>query len=571
MSNMPNMSGVSYTAPLATGRRIVALWFPYWAGETTQIAYDKTKSFALIERSKNAQRLVGLTPLAAQQGLSLGLSLADARALLPDLQTAMAEPMEAAARLQKCAYWLQRYTPWVGHDPPNESPHAENTDYGLLLDVSGCAHLFGGERALLADMQARFLNRGITAHAAMAGTVGAAWGLVRFGSTAKTTPQARRQIIVPEGHEAEAVLPLPPAALRLSGVHIDLCQRLGLATVGDLAGFARRELTRRFGPSPVLRLEQALGQAGESLNPCLPPPRFLVRHNLAHGVTQMEALAQLIGDLCTRLVAQLDRASQGAQRLDLALTRSDNAVLALSLPLAHPCADGGHMTRLFEERLSRLSRGVDAGYGIEQLTLAASRTAPISQPQETMSAFGGGQTRDKRRAAPIAALGSLYDRLVSRLGAQVVVRPVPHASYIPERAVRLVPVLTPDKQAPNKQAPNKPEESPYGGLPDPATRPLFMLCAPEPIEVIAEIPEGAPYRFRWRRVLHEITAAYGPERISPEWWAGLTGETPAHHNRQTRDYYRLEDTQGHRFWVYRDGLYDRETTQPRWFMHGVFP
>jgi protein ImuB len=260
---------------------------------------------------------------------------------------------------------------------------------------------------------------------------------------------------------------------------------------------------------------------------------------------------------------QLQKASHGAQRLDLALTRSDNAVLALSLPLAHPCADGAHMARLFEERLSRLSRGVDAGYGIEHLSLAASRTAPIVQPQETMGAFED-SPRSQRRAAPIAALGGLYDRLVSRLGAQVVVRPVPHASYIPERAVKLVPVLTPEQGASDKQ-----ELS--ASLPDPATRPLFMLCAPEPIEVIAEIPEGAPYRFRWRRVRHEITAAYGPERISPEWWAGLTGDTPAHHNRQTRDYYRLEDTQGHRFWVYRDGLYERETTQPRWFMHGVFP
>ena len=552
--------------PIATGRRLIALWFPYWAGETTKIPHDKTQSFALIDHYKTAQRLVGLTPLAAQMGLSLGLSLADARALLPDLQTAMAEPMEAAARLQKCAYWLQRYTPWVGHNPSSDG-QTGLADYGLLLDVSGCAHLFGGERALLADMQARFLNRGITAHAAMAGTVGAAWGLARFGVSAKTDPQARRQIIVPEGQEAEAVLPLPPAALRLSGGHIDLCQRLGLDTIGDLAGFARRELTRRFGPSPVLRLEQALGQAGESLNPCLPPPRFFVRHNLPHGVTQMEALAQLIGDLCARLATQLETSGHGAQRLDLSLTRSDNAVLALSLPLAHPSADGGHMARLFEERLSRLSRGVDAGYGIEHLALAASRTAPISGPQETMGAFedAPNKTRGKRRAAPIAALGNLYDRLVSRLGAQVVVRPVPHASYIPERAVKLVPVLKADA------ADKKDPQSLSANLPDPATRPLFMLCAPEPIEVIAEIPEGAPYRFRWRRVLHEVSAAYGPERISPEWWAGLTGETPKHHNRQTRDYYRLEDTQGHRFWIYRDGLYSRETTRPRWFMHGVFP
>ena len=539
--------------PLPSGRRIVALWFPHWGAETQSFAHDAARPFTLIDKHKNAQRLVGLNRAAQAAGLHMGMALADARALLPELQTAMADTQQAAAHLDKCAQWLQRYTPWVGHDSKAETPHGL-PEYGLLMDVSGCAHLFGGARAMLEDMAARFDKRGITFRAAMAGTIGAAWGLARFSPTPLT--------LLPEGQEAEAVLRLPPAALRLDNAHIDLCQRLGLETVAQLARFPRRDLTRRFGPLPVMRLEQALGQAGESLNPCLPPPQFLVQQNLAHGITHIEALADLLGGLCEKLAAQLHAESQGAQRLDLALTRSDNAVLALSLTLAHPSADAAHMVRLFDERLGRLSRGVDAGYGIERLVLTASRTAPIAPPQDAINLSGR-----LRQAAPVAALGHFYDRLISRLGPQAVLKPVPQASHIPERAVKLVSVLD-TVPPPILEA-----------VPDPQTRPLFMLCAPEPIEVIAEIPEGAPYRFRWRRVLHEVIAAHGPERISPEWWVGFMGEDAAqhmahhnrHHNQRTRDYYRVEDRQGHRFWLYRDGLYDRETTTPRWFMHGVFP
>jgi protein ImuB len=536
--------------PRLTGRRIVALWLPHWAAETARADYDAERPFALIDMHKNAQRLVGLNEAAGRAGLYPSMTLPDARALVPDMQTAMADPKDAAARLQKCAYWLQRYTPWIGEDTPVETADGLS-DYGLLLDISGCAHLFGGERALLEDIRARLTayrdGRVISVRAAIAGSIGAAWGLARFAATDLT--------IVPEGQDAEAVLTLPPAALRLKPQHIDLCQRLGLDTIAELARFPRADLTRRFGPEPVLRLEQALGQAGESLNPYLPPPQFLARKNLPQGVTQIEALTVLIGELCATLAAQLHEAGQGAQRLDVALTRSDNVVMALSLPLAHPSADAAHMLRLFEERLSRLSSGLDAGFGIEQLQLVAAKTAAITPPQENISLSGR-----LRKAYPMAALGGLYDRLVSRLGPQVVVKPVPHASYIPERAVRFVSVL----QAQHSKTDDEP-------IIDPQTRPLFMLCAPEPIEVIAEIPEGAPYRFRWRRVLHEVTTAYGPERIAPEWWSGLVGESQKGHNSRTRDYYRVEDTQGHRFWLYRDGLYERETGTPRWFMHGVFP
>ncbi|MDB2668471.1 DNA polymerase Y family protein [Alphaproteobacteria bacterium] len=535
--------------PRATGRRIVSLWFPYWLTQTCGDGFEDGRPFALLEAQKSAGRLVALTPLAEAAGLYVGMALADARALVPELQTAMVSRAAAQAKLKKTARWLQRYTPWVGYDAPGQSQPGA---FALLLDISGCAHLFSGERAMLEDMKARFEARGIRLRAAVAGTIGAAWGLARFGPEADI-------IVLPPEQESDAMLPLPPAALRLPPAHIDLCERLGLDSIAALANFSRPALTRRFGALPVMRMEQAFGQAGEALSPCLPIPRFFVQQSLPQGVTQIPALTDLLEPLCQPLAAQLEAAGQGAQRLDLAMTRCDNAVLALSLQLASPSVSAGHMASLFADRLERLSSGIDAGFGIEKLVLAASQTSPLRAPQMAMGLHG------RRHAPPPAsALAHLMDRLVGRLGAQRVVRPVAHASYIPERAVAYVSVLEAGQARASTQA-DKPDS-----VMDIATRPLFMLCAPEPIEVIAEVPEGAPYRFRWRRVLREVVAAQGPERISPEWWQEVFGQNETSHNRQTRDYFRVEDRHGHRFWLYRDGLYGRETQRPKWFMHGVF-
>ena len=542
----PLTTDVSLETP--TGRRIASLWFPYWLSETHQGDFDPSRPLVLVEMQNGAQRVVAATPVAEAAGLFVGMSLSDARALVADLQTAIAAPDKAREKLAACAEWLQRYTPWVGHDAETEAPQ---NSYGLLLDMSGCAHLFGGERRLLEDMTRLFNARGITLRTAIAGTVGAAWGLARYS----TRQMAGAPVILPPQHEADAMLPLPPAALRLNAHQLALCQKLGLTSVAQLAAFERAALTRRFGHLPVLRMEQAFGQVGEAVNPCLPPPQFLVQRLLPQGVTQLPAIVTLVEQICQPLAAQLQDAGQGAQRLDLAMTRSDNAVLALSVKLAHPSASPRHMGRLFAERLERLKSGIDAGFGIEKLVLGGSQTTPLAPPQTAMGLHGR-----HHAPPPASALGHLFDRLVSRLGAKTVVRPVTHASYVPERAVGFVSVLA---QAPHIET--IPPEAPAL-----KTRPLFMLCAAEPIEVIAEIPEGAPYRFRWRRVLHEVVAAYGPERISPEWWQEIFGQSLDSHNRQTRDYFRVEDTHGHRFWLYRGGLYGRETQRPQWFMHGVF-
>jgi len=523
------------------GRRIVAIWFPYWLSEIVMPAEKRDAPFVLAENQRGTQRLAAVNIAAEACGLHPDMALADARALVPDMHIEMLDPARGPAALDKCARWLRRYTPWVGADTHPAS-------HGLLLDISGCAHLFGGERRMLDDMQARFNRRGITCYIAVADTIGSAWALAHYGPDSL--------IIAPSGHGADAVMDLPPDALRLPEDARDLCRRLGLDSIAALGAFPRASLTRRFGPYPVMRLEQALGQAGEMLNPCVPAPEFIVRKNLAQGVTQLDVIASLTQTMCATLAAKLFAAGQGAARLDLILTRADNEMQALSVRLAAPSAEAGHLARLLATRLERVSRGFDAGCGVETLCLVASATAEVSMPQAPLTlghrAF---------ETPPVAALAGLFDRLAGRLGTQIVVRPVVYASHIPEHAVGYRPVHA----APLSSEADDAGLS-VGGSPSPQTRPLFMLCAPEPIEVIAEIPEGAPYRFRWRRVLHEVVRAQGPERISPEWWPSAS-----QHNSLTRDYFRLEDRNGYRFWIYRDGLYGRETGRPRWFMHGVFP
>ncbi len=537
----PKEPVLSALEAIPTGRRIAAIWFPYWLSEIVMPAEKRDAPFVLAEHQRGTQRLAAVNIAAEACGLYPDMALADARALVPDMHIEMLDPARGPAALDKCARWLRRYTPWVGADTHPAS-------HGLMLDISGCAHLFGGERRMLDDMCARFNRRGITCCIAVADTIGSAWALAHYGPD--------NIIIAPSGHGADAVMDLPPDALRLPAEACDLCRRLGLDSIAALAAFPRASLTRRFGPYPVMRLEQALGQAGEMLNPCVPAPEFIVRENLAQGVTQLDVIAALTQNMCTALATKLFAAGQGAARLDLVLTRADNEMQALSVRLAAPSAEAEHLARLLATRLERVSRGLDTGCGVETLCLAASVTAEISTPQAPLT-LG----HRALKTPPVAALAGLFDRLAGRLGTQVVVRPVVHASHIPEHAVSYQPVHAhPLSHEADGEALSA------GAAPEPQTRPLFMLCAPEPIEVIAEIPEGAPYRFRWRRVLHEVARAQGPERISPQWWPSAR-----QHNSLTRDYFRVEDRNGCRFWIYRDGLYGRETGRPRWFMHGVFP
>ncbi len=503
---------------------------------------------------------------AADAGLGPSMPLADARAILPALTTAEAEPAADAEALARLAAWCGRYTPWSAVDPA--SSHGAGCDAGgaagLLLDVSGCAQLFGGEAALLADLVARLGRLGYAATAALADTPGAAWALARFACG-----PGRRYLLVPPGEEAAALGPLPPAALRLSAERLELLERFGLSHVADVMAIPPAALAPRFGDQVARRLAQALGQVREPISPALAEPPPLARQVFAEPILTPEAIAAGIERLAGGLCGQLERLQRGARRLELTLYRVDGTLARAALGTNRPSRDPDHLVRLFAGKLER----VDPGFGIEVMTLAAPRSEPLSALQLSLAAAGlaaaGAAPNDKASAgrapsdgapadkAPAEkaladkALADCLDRLSARLGADKVVALAPFESHLPERACRPQPPLAATAAWPEAAAP----------------RPLRLFDPPQPVEALALLPDHPPAQFTWRRLRHRIARAEGPERITPEWWRETAAESddePAvfPDPEAARDYFRVEDNDGRRYWLYRSAN--------RWFLQGLF-
>ncbi len=478
--------------------------------------------------------------MAQAAGVVPGLTLADARALLPVLAAAEVDTAADRRALEGLADWCGRYTPWTAVDEIDGRPGGMgNTGggAGLWLDISGCAHLFGGERELVDDLVGRLAGFGFAATAAVADTAGAAWAIARFGGG--------NSVVVPPGDAMAALTPLPIDGLRLPAKTIEALSRVGLRRIGDLMALPRTPLAARFGNIVLKRLEQALGRVDEPLSPRRPAPAMHVRLAFAEPVGRADDIAlatrKMLDDLCARLAA----AHLGVRRLELVLYRTDGTVACAAVGTSRPVRNPDHLQRLFREKLD----GLDVGFGVEVTVLAATVVAPLAPAQAAMGFEPRGHAE---------AIGRLIDRLGNRLGAGNVMRLVDHASHIPERACRRVPALAdaPAVACDGDQRPRQP-------------RPLQLLPWPEPIEVMAPVPDGPPVLFRWRRVQHRVTAAEGPERIEPEWWREEDGHDLARRS-SIRDYYRVEDVQGHRFWIYREGFY-RPDVAPRWYLHGLFP
>ena len=496
--------------------------------------------------------LLAVSPAAEAAGGHPGLPLAAARALVPGLMVFAADPAGERQTIEDLADWCGRYSPWTAVDGAA----------GLWLDVTGCAHLFGGETALLEDLVRRLKGFGFAARAALADTPGAAWAAARFASG-----PAGAWVAIPPGETGPALAPLPAAALRLDGATVDELSRLGLRTIGDLTGAARAPLAARFSKTLIARLDQALGDKGEPISPRRPPPAFRARLAFAEpartGADVGRAFEKLLAELCARL----ELAHQGARRMELTLYRLDGTCARAGVGTSRPVREPTHLARLFAEKLA----GLDAGFGIEVMTLAATavdalaagqldlavhRRAPSCVPR---AAPEKGAPSCVPRAAPEKGTARLIDRLGNHLGPGNVVRLLARASHIPERAFREVSALAqPDDAGAHVHA--------HAASP-PAPRPLQLLPWPEPIEVVAPVPDEAPVMFRWRRRQHRVARAEGPERIGPEWWLEDANELSSSH--RIRDYYRVENVDGRRFWVYREGPY-RPGVRPRWYLHGLF-
>lgn len=479
----------------------------------------------LVEDTAHGPRILAANTLARAGGASAGMRLADARTLCPALAVRPADPAGDLAFLEKLALWAQRWGPWSALDPPD----------GLLVDTTGVAHLFGGERTLLADALHLFHGRGLDVRAAIAPTAGAAWALARHGPDAAILP--------PDADPCQYLGPLPVAALRLDADVILLLRRLGLKRLGDLDGLARENLARRFrntrsaAANPLLRLDQIFGLRPEPLLPVTDVPAPLVQRRLMEPIRHRSLLDQVVADLAADMARLLEGLGQGARRLELGMWKVDGDVLVRRLEMAAASRDPAHICRLFAARLDDL----DAGFGIELIRLRASWTEPLLLAQADLDAAA------ERHGTSLAGC---IDRIAVRLGGQAIQRAIPHSSHIPERAQRWQPPLA-----------DPPPSQEWLAF---HYRPLKLLDKPELIAVIYETPDGLPRRFRWRGQVHEIARAEGPERIAPEWWRERSTV-------RLRDYYRIEDQKGRRYWLYRHGVIgDGRGGIPEWFIHGLF-
>lgn len=565
-------------------------------------------AFATIREDGGRCLLAAVNAAAAADGLAPGMALADARALLPQLITAPADAAGDAAALDRLADWCGRYTPWVAVEGTDDGAGA-----GLWLDVSGCAHLFDGEAALLDDLLGRLAGFGYTARAGIAATPGMAWAAARFLS------ERGGRAIVESGAERAALKDLPLAALRLPPALIESLAQVGLRRAGEVLALPRAALSRRFGAVLLARLDQALGRLDEPISPRQPAPPHRVRLAFPEPIAAPQDLSaglqRLLGALCRGLAV----ADEGARRLELALYRVDGSVQRTGLGTSRPVRDPQALARLFVPHMERL----DPGFGVEVMVLAAPATEPLGALQLVLAQEQGDAGNRKEQTDEVAqtttplpplrgeggargereVLAELIDCLANRLGQEAIRRCVPRQSHLPERSVEMVPPL---------DATDAPERWPAT-----APRPVRLLRAPEPVETLSpfallQAPDCAgphadflplsspglsgrsraapamavsgpswmpgtspgmpgegshalveagkragaveefdaplleekktPAAFRWRGRVHRIIRADGPERIAPEWWRRPGGAA--------RDYYRIEDGDGRRFWLF---------------------
>jgi protein ImuB len=557
------------------------LWLPHWPIDRRRLSLPKNSGapaeeipFAAVIDSAGRRLLAAVNPAAASAGLTPEMPLADALSFFPGLATAPAEPAEDAAALRRLAEWCVRYSPWTAPD---------GTD-GVRIEITGSAHLWGGETALATDLATRFDRRHINGRIAIADTLGAAWATARF-------TKDKDPVILPPGDCRTALAPLPVEALRLDPVTTQGLRRVGLKRVGDLAAMPRDALTSRFGEMVTRRMDQAQGDRPEPLSPLGEAPTRRVRLSFAEPIADPADLLRATERLVEDLVPRLAQEGTGARRLDLGFHRVDGRVERIRLGTARPSRDPRHLTALFNERLDT----IDPGLGIEDVILAAFAVQPL--PPEQIGLPGHHPADSHPNSSSLAeeriggGIAPLLDRLGNRLGFAAVSRLESRESHIPERAsvrmpISVVPAIPgaarkgrpPWEGAQRQPAPGlgsldpSPDGRPLRAVPGIRgddkiwpPRPIRLFELPEPVEVFWLLPDDPPFRFAWRRRPHRITRAEGPERIADEWWQP-EGSSAAD---AIRDYYRVEDEEGRRFWLFRVGFHTGDQP-PRWFVHGVF-
>jgi protein ImuB len=535
-------------------RRIASIWLPHlaiehWAKSNGSSPPDAP--IVLTVEGTHGPIIHAVTPAAAERGAMPGVRLTDARALDPALVAVPADPEGDAALVRRLAKWAGRWSPLVEADGD-----------GLRLDVSGVAHLFGGEEGLARDIEQRFERIGFTVRVAIAATAAAAWALARYQ---RLSPLRERGL--------QQLAPLHVSALRLDADTVRTLERLGLKTIGALLDMPRLALARRFrgGEDVVDALDRMFGRKPEPLTaaPADPPPRALIR--LEEPATHPEAASQALERLIPELVRQLQERHLGARRLSLHGFRVDGSVAVASVATAIASREPKHLARLLADKAAAL----DPEFGFDAFALQADWCESLDAAQDSLVEEPSGERE----------LARLVDRLTMKLGPQRVRRPCAHESHVPERASGWVAAISSSLPAKLVGRGTIPRRGNGGGVedacasypstmlrmvplttapPQGGTRPSRLLDRPESIDVIYATPEGMPRRFVWRRAVHDIARVEGPERIAPEWWRQSS-------TARLRDYYRVEDAEGRRYWIYREGVFgDGRGGAPAWFIHGLF-
>ena len=578
------MTVVTMSPETRPERRIVSAWLPHWPMEVWQRAETRRRAAGappsspfgpdgrregrsppeeerdlprvLIAPTARGDVLHGVDAAAAALGLGPGQRATDVMAAHADLAVAYADPAAEAVSLKRLAAWARRWSPHV---------RADGAD-GIALDTTGCDHLHGGERAMLADMRARLAGLGVTARLAVAPSHAAAHALARHAADAEPVVAKPRDVTA-------ALAPLPVAALRIDPESALLLARLGLRTIGQLAAIPRPALKKRFSArrrrdprdetwedylgratdrsgDVLARLDEALGRAARPLDPEREEPRPRVAVGLTEAVMETDAVLASLRAPVEALCADLERCGRGARTVLIEAFRTDGGRSETTLRLSRPTRDARHVMRLLVDRLE----GWRAEFGYDALAVEALQHEPVAADQHDV---------ETRSDAPDPH--ALIDRLRARLGGAAVLAPRPLASHWPERAEDWLPAG--EGAGSIKTLAPAGADGPVAwtdGGASPPPRPERLLDHPEPVAVIHAVPDGPPARFTWRRVAHDVAAAAGPERIAPEWWRERAGA-------RSRDYWRVETREGRRLWLYREGFEgDERIGPPRWFVHGLF-
>lgn len=486
---------------------------------------DTPLPLAMVAKVRGALRLAAVDAKAQALGIVPGATLADARAVEPDL--IVTEMDEGADR-----HWLER----MARRCLDWSPRVTLASFdGITLDIAGGDHLFGGEAGLCAQVEDAAADIGMTLRWAVASTAEAAQALARYGT-------------LPVVDERAAVRALPVIALGLDPDSILALNRAGLRCIGDLVVRPTASIAARFGAGAVSALQRLTGAEQAPIDTLRDPEPLHFERRFAEPVALQSTISAVFMDLLQEAVGALAERALGGRRFALTLYRSDGARHRLDIETGRPSRDPALVLRLFDERIASLADPLDPGFGYERISLFLPATDPLTACQPEL---GGGEKDD-------AALTELVERLSTRLGAGSLRRLAPHESHLPEQAQLALPAM-------GERVPVPWPRPPEG---DPPMRPLFLFDPPQRVEVLAEVPDGPPHRFRWRRKLHEVRLYEGPERIANEWWRHKGGEC-AGQGGLTRDYYRVEDVLGRRYWIFRHGLY-AEKPDPHWYLHGLF-